>query len=510
MIDVMDLRAAPILHGVSFHLPAGQVLALVGESGSGKTTTGLALLGEHPPGIEVTGTVRVAGRQVGAGRPPTPGTVGFVPQHPSSVLNPVRRIGAVLTEIASRHGTSVEPALRRASLPADRAFLRRYPHQLSGGQQQRLVLAQALLGDPSVIVADEPTTGQDPLTRDEVVGELSKLVRQGISIVLLSHDLDVVRALADQVVVLRAGRVAEAGPAASVLDAPRDAYTRALLAARPRPAAAIGQGAARPGPTEAIERGAAGPGSTAAIERGAPAVRLEATGLVARHGGRKVLHEVSLRVAAGECLAVVGRSGSGKTTLARCLAGLHLPDSGSVRLGGRELARTLRRRTRADLAAVQYVFQDARASFDPNSAVLDQVARTAVRLRGMSTPQATAAALETLDEVALPSGTARRRPGDLSGGELQRAALARALLAEPDVLICDEITSGLDTLTQATVLHHLQRLARRRRLTLVVISHDLGVVAQLADHVAVLADGRLAGYGPATHVLTTFEEELTP
>jgi peptide/nickel transport system ATP-binding protein len=363
-----------------------------------------------------------------------------------------------------------------------------------------------------------------------------------------------------------------------VLDAPRDAYTRALLAARPRPAAAIGQGTARPGSaaaigqgtarpgsaaaigqgtarpgsTEAIERGTARPGSTAAIEQGAvrpgsaamieggaPAVRLEVTGLVARHGGRKALHEVSLRVAAGECLAVVGRSGSGKTTLARCLAGLHLPDSGSVRLGGRELARTLRRRTRADLAAVQYVFQDARASFDPNSPVLDQVARTAVRLRGMSTPQATAAALETLDEVALPSGTARRRPGDLSGGELQRAALARALLAEPAVLICDEITSGLDTLTQATVLHHLQRLARRRRLTLVVISHDLGVVAQLADHVAVLADGRLveygpaahvladgqsagygpaahvladgrlAGYGPATHVLTTFEEEPT-
>jgi peptide/nickel transport system ATP-binding protein len=485
MIDVMDLRAAPILHGVSFHLPAGQVLALVGESGSGKTTTGLALLGEHPLGVEVTGTVRVAGQQVGAGRPPAPGTVGFIPQHPSSVLNPVRRIGAVLKELASRHGTPVEPALRRASLPADRAFLRRYPHQLSGGQQQRLVLAQALLGNPSVIVADEPTTGQDPRTRDEVVGELSKLVRQGISIVLLSHDLDVVRALADQVVVLRAGRVAEAGPAASVLDAPRDEYTRALLAARPHPA-------------DAIERGAA------------PAARLEVAGLVARHGARKALHEVSLRAVAGECLAVVGRSGSGKTTLARCLAGLHAPDSGSVRLHGRELARTLRRRTKADLAAVQYVFQDARASFDPNSAVLDQIARTAVRLRGMSTPQAIAAALETLAEVTLPSGAARRRPSELSGGELQRAALARALLAEPDVLICDEITSGLDTLTQATVLRHLQRLARRRRLTLVVISHDLGVVAQLADHVAVLADGRLVEYGPAAHVLTTFEQESTP
>ncbi|MGN9783956.1 ABC transporter ATP-binding protein [Nonomuraea sp. ZG12] len=506
MIDVVDLRAAPILHGLSFHLPAGQVLALVGGSGSGKTTTGLALLGEHPPGVEVTGTVRVGGREVGPDRPPAPGTVGFIPQHPSSVLNPVRRIGAVLKEIASRHGTSVEQALRRASLPADRAFLRRYPHQLSGGQQQRLVLAQALLGDPAVIVADEPTTGQDHLTRDEVVGELSALVRQGISIVLLSHDLDVVRALADHVVVLREGHVAEAGPAASVLDAPRAEYTRALLAAHPRPPATPERDlATHPRPPAATARNLATP------ERDlAATVRLEASGLAARHGARQALHGVSLRVGAGECLAVVGRSGSGKTTLARCLAGLHTPDSGSVRLDGRELAPSLRRRTKADLAAVQYVFQDARASFDPNGAVLDQVARTAVRLRGMSTPQATAAALETLAEVALPPGTARRRPGELSGGELQRAALARALLAEPDVLICDEITSGLDTLTQATVLRHLQRLAARRRLTLVVISHDLGVVAGLADHVAVVADGRLVEYGPATHVLTTLEQEPTP
>lgn len=490
MIDVIDLRAGPILHGVSFHLPAGQVLALVGGSGSGKTTTGLALLGEHPPGVEVTGTVRVAGHPVGPGRPPAPGTVGFVPQHPSAVLNPVRRIGAVLREIAARHGTSVEPALRRASLPADRAFLRRYPHQLSGGQQQRLVVAQALLGEPTVIVADEPTTGQDPLTRDEVVGELAKLVRQGISIVLLSHDLDVVRALADHVVVLREGRVVEAGPAASVLDEPRDDYTRSLVAARPRL-------------DEATERDLA------------PAARLEVTDLVARHGGRVALHGVSLRAAAGECLAVVGRSGSGKTTLARCLAGLHTPDSGSVRLDGRALAPSLRRRSRADLAAVQYVFQDARASFDPHGTVLDQVSRTAVRLRGMSPGQATAAALETLAEVDLPPGTARRRPGELSGGELQRAALARALLAEPNVLICDEITSGLDTLTQATVLDHLRRLARRRGLTLVVISHDLGVVARLADHVAVVADGRLADHGPAAQVLrrtvlTAREEEPQP
>ncbi|NUS06292.1 MAG: ABC transporter ATP-binding protein, partial [Nonomuraea sp.] len=447
MIEVVDLRAGPILHGVSFHLPAGQVLALVGGSGSGKTTTGLALLGEHPPGVEVTGAVRVAGRQVGPGRPPAPGTVGYVPQHPSSVLNPVRRIGAVLKEIASRHATSVTETLRRAGLPADRAFLRRFPHQLSGGQQQRLVLAQALLGDPAVIVADEPTTGQDPLTRDEVVGELSALAARGVSIVLLSHDLDVVRALADHVVVLREGHVVEAGPAASVLNTPRAGYTRALLTAHP--AHDGNRGPDRGGSFGPGGNGSFGPDLGGVAGRGSGSgVRLEVSELGARHGGRTVLSAVSLRVGAGECLAVVGRSGSGKTTLARCLAGLHPRAAGSVRVDGRELAPSLRRRTRADLAAVQYVFQDARASFDPRVVVLDQVSRTAVRLRGMSTAQATAAALETLAEVDLPPGVARRRPGELSGGELQRAALARALLAEPEVLICDEITSGLDTLTR--------------------------------------------------------------
>ncbi|MGW4471079.1 ABC transporter ATP-binding protein [Nonomuraea sp. NPDC004354] len=484
MIDVVDLRAEPILHGVSFQAPAGQVLAIVGASGSGKTTTGLALLGEHPPGVDVTGTLTVAGQEITATHPPAPGTVGFIPQHPSSVLNPVRRIGAVLREIAARHGTSVEATLRRARLPSDRAFLRRYPHQLSGGQQQRLVIAQALLGDPAVIVADEPTTGQDVLTRDEVVRELSQLVRQGITIVLLSHDLDVVRALAGHVVVLRDGRVVEAGPADSVLAEPREEYTRALVAAQPS--------------VDDV--------TTRTVEA---EPRLEVTGLFAGHGRATTLHGVSLRAAAGECLAVVGRSGSGKTTLARCIAGLHRPKSGSVRLDGRGLAR----RTRKDLAAVQYVFQDARASFDPYRTILDQVARTAVRLRGMSTEQARTAARETLAEVGLPAAAVGRRPGDLSGGELQRAALARALLAGPDVLICDEITSGLDMLTQAAVLDLLQRLARRRRLTLIMISHDLGVVARLADHVAVVHDGQVVEHGPAALVLPTIaakQRENTP
>ncbi|MGX7829168.1 ABC transporter ATP-binding protein [Actinokineospora sp. 24-640] len=461
VVRVEDLRARVgerlLLDGVSFALSAGRVLALVGASGSGKTTTGLALLGEHGTGVELGGRVEVRGR------------VGFVPQQPSSALNPVRRLGAVFREIAAVHDGDpdelVATALRRARVPVD--LLRRYPHQLSGGQQQRVVLAQALVGDPAVLVADEPTTGQDALTRAEVVAELAAVVAQGVALVLLTHDLAVVRALADEVVVLRAGRVVEAGPASELLSTPRRPYTRALLAPpAPAPVAASGQ-----------------------------APRLRVRGLAARHRNTTVLHGVDLEV--GERLAIVGRSGSGKTTLGRCLAGLHQPAAGEVLLHDRPLPRSLRRRSRADLAAVQYVFQDARASFDEYRPVLDQVARTAVRLRGVPQPQARADALAALDRVGVDPAAASRLPAGLSGGELQRAALVRALLAAPEVLVCDEITSGLDAVARAGLLDLLAGVP----CALVLISHDLDVAAHLADHVAVLHEGRVVAQGPAATTL---------
>ncbi|MGP3958186.1 ABC transporter ATP-binding protein [Nonomuraea sp. 3N208] len=477
MLRVSGLRAEAdgraLVDGVSFELAAGKVLALVGASGSGKTTTGLALLGEHAPGVRITGEVRLAG------------TAAYVPQHPSSVLNPVRRVGSVLREVARHQVTRaaseqaadgtpqqgrtrrrraqiadelVVEAARRARLPVD--LLGRYPHQLSGGQQQRVVLAQALLPDPAVIVADEPTTGQDGLIRAEVIEEFRRLRAQGIALVLLSHDLAMVRALADRVAVMHAGRVVESGPAASVLDTPRHDYTRRLLAARPEPRAATDAGDDL----------------------------LEVRDLVATHrGGAPVLAGVSMSVPAGACLAVVGRSGSGKTTLARCVAGLHRPVSGTIALDGRPLPRQLARRARD----VQYVFQDARASFDPYRAVFTQVARTAVRLRGATAQEAAAQAGSLLERVGLDEQTAGRRPSALSGGELQRAALARALLADPRVLVCDEITSGLDALVQAGILGLLDELRRDLGLTLLLISHDMDVVARLADRVATLDEGRL-------------------
>ncbi|MGJ6965803.1 ABC transporter ATP-binding protein [Streptosporangium sp. G11] len=222
-----------------------------------------------------------------------------------------------------------------------------------------------------------------------------------------------------------------------------------------------------------------------------------------------VLHDVSLRVAAGRCLALVGRSGSGKTTLARCVAGLHEPARGAVLLDGRPLAGSLSRRRREDVARVQYVFQDAHASFDPNRTVADQVSRTAVRLRGLRSGAARDAALEMLERVGLGAASAARRPAGLSGGELQRAALARALLASPEVLVCDEITSGLDTITQAGVLDLLDELRRGSGPALVLISHDMGVVARLADDVVILSGGRVVEEGAVARVLGRPRHPLT-
>ncbi|GII79075.1 ABC transporter ATP-binding protein [Sphaerisporangium rufum] len=523
MIRVDALTAAAggrtLVGGVTFALPAGQVLALVGPSGSGKTTIGRALLREHAPGVVLSGTVEVTGR------------VGYLPQHPASVLNPVRRVGGVLREIARQAarttsaagaaGTSgagrretpgrpvahrpwlrsagarrtreiaeslVVTALGQAALPGPAELARRFPHQLSGGQQQRLVLAQALLRSPSVIVADEPTTGQDPVTKHQITRLLRLLANQGMAVVLLTHDFDVVEEIADRIMVLGDGRVAEHGPAGEVLARPRHPHTRRLLAARPP---------ARPDTGDVRTRPATARSWSAPAPDGPD--RLAVAGLTARHRSAPVISDVSLRLPAGHCLAVLGRSGDGKTTLARCIAGLHRPAAGTVLLDGRPLAPALVRRSRAELARVQYVFQDAHASFDPHRPVAAQVSRTAVRLRGLGAGEAGREALALLDRLGLPAATTARRPGALSGGELRRAALARALLAAPDVLICDEITAGLDTVTQASVLDLLDEL-RRDGLALLLISHDMGVATRLADRVGVLSGGRLEPLDPSTDV----------
>ncbi|RZT87772.1 peptide/nickel transport system ATP-binding protein [Pseudonocardia sediminis] len=461
-IDGLTARAgdAVLLDGIDVTLGPGRVLAVLGPSGAGKSTLGLAVLGEAAPGVVLTGRVRVAGADLlGAGRRRRAGRVGHLPQHPGTVLDPVRRVGRVLDELAAlvhpgdraARAAAVATALTRAGLAP--GLGQRFPHQLSGGQQQRMALAQTLVTAPDVIVLDEPTTGLDPGTTDEVLGHLADLARAGTALVLLTHDRSVARRLADRAVALADGRVVRHGSVEDVLgpDHPE------------RPSAAAGP--------------ASGDG-------------LEALGLrVVAPGGAVLLDGVDLRAGPGTCVAVAGPSGAGKTTLARAVAGLVTPVTGTVAVDGARLPAALAGRDRAQRRAVQYVHQDARPAFLEHRAVDEQVARPAVLLRGLSPADARAEARAVLERLGVTAAVAARRPGTLSGGQLQRAGVARALLARPGVLVCDEPTSALDTRHRDTLLTELDRHRREHGTVVVLVSHDLDVL-RAADRVVHLHDGR--------------------
>ncbi|SFM60669.1 peptide/nickel transport system ATP-binding protein [Pseudonocardia ammonioxydans] len=456
---------AVLLDGIDLDLPAGRVLAVVGPSGAGKSTLGLALLGEAGGQVLLDGSVRVRdteliGLPTRALRRARAGRVGHLPQHPGVVLDPVRRTGPVLDELAATvHGrgrrhraaraAAVTEAVERAGLGAEPGLTRRFPHQLSGGQQQRMALA--LVTAPDVVVLDEPTTGLDPTTTAEVVERLGALARTGTALVLLTHDLDTARVLADDVLELDGGRPVRRGPARELLGPPSP---------EPEP-----------------------------VRRPAGAPLLEVTELSVRTaGGQLLLSGVDLSVERGGCLAVVGPSGAGKTTLGRALAGL-APSDGRVRVDGRAAAGNHR--------AVQYVHQDSRSSFLDHRPVLDQVARPAELLRGLPRDAARTEASALLDRLGLACEDARRRPAGLSGGQLQRASTARALLARPAVLVADEATTALDDRHRALLLAELARRRDEHGLVVVLISHDPSTVAS-ADRVLTLAGGRVVPGQPGS------------
>jgi peptide/nickel transport system ATP-binding protein len=563
-LDVRDLEirvggAGPdVVSGISFEVPAGEVLGLVGESGSGKTTVALALLGHARRGLRISGgEVRLDGtdllrlpaadlRAVRGAR------VAYVPQDPSAALNPTLRVGTQLREALRVHpgavddpGGRVLEVMREVRLDPTPEMLRRYPHQLSGGQQQRVGLAMAFCCRPSLIVLDEPTTGLDVSTQRHVLDTVRSLCRSyGVAAVYVSHDLAVVGGLVAEVAVMYAGRIIEIGSTAKVFGEPLHPYTRGLLAAVPSPDRAevlagidgqpprpgrrgpgcsfaprcgfvIGECLSRPPEPTLIDGRAvrciraaqirsAHPPRPAVMSgqaAGGPAAALTVRGVSASYGRTPVLSGIGLDVPPESCVAVVGESGSGKTTLARCIVGLHSNWTGEITFDGARLPPGARTRPKEVLRRVQYIFQNPYTSLNPRKTVGQIVAQPLEQLLGLPFRERSRRAARILEDVSLGGDFAARYPDQLSGGERQRVAIARALVVEPDLLVCDEVTSALDVSVQAVIVEELRRLQRERHLAMIFITHNLALVRSIAQSAVVLRDGAVVESGSVEQIL---------
>ncbi|MGW0038433.1 ABC transporter ATP-binding protein [Gordonia sp. NPDC003376] len=500
----VNVGSRTIVDDVSFSIGRGEILAVVGQSGSGKTTVGMALLGYVRHGARITGgEVVVRGTDVGSldedGRRALRGkVVAYVPQDPRASLNPALTIRRQLAEVLdpgprrtkSTVADSIRESLEGVGLPSDDEFLDRYPHQLSGGQLQRVGIAMATVARPPVLVFDEPTTGLDVTTQRRVLDLVRGLCsKHGIAGLYVTHDLAVVADLADTVLVMKDGSVQEYGPLRQVFTEPTSDYTRRLLAAAPDLA-------------DVATPGDGGP-------RRRPAPILDVTRLAAGYRKHQVLHDVSFQLFEGECLAIVGESGSGKTTLSRALIGLHPGHTGEVSWWGTSLPRSASARTKRMVKDLQYVFQSPFTALNPRMTVGDSL-RFAHTLTNQASRRDREVAIgEAMDKVGLPRKVLGLLPNRLSGGERQRAAIARALVTGPSVLICDEITASLDVLIQETVIDLLGELKRQENLALLFVTHDLALVGEFADRVLVLDKGRVVEQGPTVEVLTAPRDPYT-
>ncbi|TKT74583.1 ABC transporter ATP-binding protein [Aquamicrobium sp. LC103] len=489
-------RDTPIVSDVSFSVGRGEVLALIGESGSGKTTIALSLMGYARSGCRFdAGEVRVGSLDVLA----TPrhkleklrgDRIAYIPQSAAAAFNPAYRIMNQVVESALIHGTmSRTQAEARAreifaqlALPSPDTIGERYPHQVSGGQLQRLIAAMALINDPDLVILDEPTTALDVTTQIDVLKAFKNVVRlRQATAIYVSHDLAVVAQIADRIAVLRNGRLQELDDAGRIISAPDNDYTKELLAA------------AEPALREAPDADAsAGP-------------ILSVRGLTAGYGAIKsdgmpqipVLHDISFDIGKGKALGVIGESGSGKSTLARVIAGIMPAAKGTVHMNGEALPISRDAgRTREQRRATQIVFQMADTALNPGQTI-GQILRRPLDFYGLGARGERAGRVrELLDMVKLPSSVIDRKPAELSGGQKQRVNLARALAAKPDLLLCDEVTSALDTVVASTVLDLLAELRKELRLSMMFISHDLGTVSAICDDVLVLYGGRMAEFSP--------------
>jgi peptide/nickel transport system ATP-binding protein len=486
-----DGAALRAVDGVSFDLAAGGALGIVGESGSGKSTTALALLGLHRrSSAQVSGRILLGSDDVNAlddeaVRRLRGHRIAMIFQDPLSALDPYYRIGDQIAEVYRTHSGGSRRAawaravevLSRVGIPDAARRARARPHEFSGGMRQRALIAMALACEPEILVADEPTSALDVTVQAQILDLLDGLrADTGMALLLVTHDLGVVSRSVERVLVMQDGRAVEEGPVGEVLRAPAEPYTRELLAAVPR---------------------LDGPRPSRRTPVGEPL--LTVTGLTQefrRPGGglrRDVLRavdDVSLDVRRGETLGVVGESGSGKTTLARMIVRLLAPTAGSIVFDGRDITRLSERDLRPVRRDLQMVFQDPVSSLNPRRTVGDSIADP-LRVQGTEDLAALRTARELMERVGLDASRHDRYPHEFSGGQRQRMGIARALSLQPRLLVCDEPVSALDVSTQAQILELLAGLQEEYELTIVFVSHDLAVVRQVSDRVAVMHDGEL-------------------
>ena len=498
-------RYAPIVKDVSFAIGPGEVLALIGESGSGKTTIALAALGYSRPGCriargrifleetDVLSLDRESLRKLRGGR------ISYLAQSAAATFNPALTIGEQVTESAVLHGILDREAAdaraldlyRRLDLPDADSLGQRYPHQVSGGQLQRLMAAMALCSGPDLMVLDEPTTALDVTTQIEVLGAFKEIIRdQGTAAIYVTHDLAVVAQIADRILVLRGGDVMEMGDTEQILNNPAHQYTRKLMAA------------IRP-PPRVSDDGAA---AEDAVQQELPVIQVKS--LTAGYGrithgkpATTVLWDVDTEVKRRSVLGVIGESGCGKSTLARVVAGLLPAAKGEVWLDDHILGGEVADRSLEELRRVQIVFQMADVALNPRQRIGDILGRPLELYHGLKGAQRDERVAELLAMVELPGSFSSRYPEELSGGQKQRVNLARALGANPDIILADEVTSALDTIVGAAVIELLQGLRERLGVSYMFISHDLSTVASFADRIMVLYAGRVVEDGPTGNIL---------
>jgi peptide/nickel transport system ATP-binding protein len=505
-----DADRALAVSGFSLTVNRGEIVCLVGESGSGKSVIGFSVMGLLPGSLSVTGgSIRLAGEELAGAsekrlRELRCTRMSMIFQEPMTALNPVMRCGDQIDEVLREH-TGLSAAERRGRilniieqvhLPDPPRMIASYPHQLSGGQRQRIMIAMALVLEPVLLIADEPTTALDVTTQAQIL----KLIRElqhlhGTGVLFITHDFGVVSEVAHRVAVLKQGELVEVGETRQVIERPVHPYTQMLIASVPSH-----EPPARPAPTGADQQ---------------PVLKTEGLaksylqrGWLRSKGGVDAAADVSIEVRRGQTLGIVGESGSGKSTVARCVARLIEPSRGRILIAGTDIAPLSNRKLRPYRRHVQIIFQDPYRSLNPRRTVGDSIIEGPMNF-GQSRADALARARRLMELVRLDPESLDRYPHQFSGGQRQRIAIARALAMEPDLLIADEAVSALDVSVQAQVLRLLEDIRKQFDLAMLFITHDLRVAAQVCDDVAVMSRGRIVEYGSASDVFGNPRHEYT-